>query len=405
MNALCLVIDRLHSGYLGAYGNGWVDTPAFDRLAAESFLFDQALIDTPELAPLYRSYWQGWHALAGAPPQDRPSLPAMLREAGVHTLLLTDAPAVRKHALAADFNDVIEIKVPLLVGPVEEGEFDKTRLAECFAQIIDRLETAPQPFFLWCHLASLGLVWDAPPEFLQLYTEEEAPDAPRSADVHERFLTDRDADEAVGISRTYAAHVSLLDACLERLHAALLEHPVGRETLLTLTSARGFPLGEHRRVGPCDEALYGELVHVPLLLRFPDGLAASGRSQALVEPADLRPTLLDWWNVREPIASPSGGSLMPIIRGEAANLRDRLIISGRGSELAIRTPAWYLRAADAPELYVKPDDYWEANNVAVRCQEVVECLQDTLLQTEQTLAAGRIADLPPLSDVLIEGLE
>ena len=63
MNAICLVIDRLHRGFLGAYGNTWIETPAIDRLAAESFVFDQALVDTPHLAALYRSYWQGWHAL------------------------------------------------------------------------------------------------------------------------------------------------------------------------------------------------------------------------------------------------------------------------------------------------------------------------------------------------------
>ena len=31
-----------------------------------------------------------------------------------------------------------------------------------------------------------------------------------------------------------------------------------------VTSPRGFPLGEHRRIGECDQALYGELLHVPV---------------------------------------------------------------------------------------------------------------------------------------------
>ena len=66
VNAICLVIDRLHRGFLGAYGNTWIETPAFDRLAAESFVFDQMLVDSPRLGPLYRSFWQGWHALAPA---------------------------------------------------------------------------------------------------------------------------------------------------------------------------------------------------------------------------------------------------------------------------------------------------------------------------------------------------
>jgi hypothetical protein len=35
---------------------------------------------------------------------------------------------------------------------------------------------------------------------------------------------------------------------------------------------------------------------------------------------------------------------------------------------------------------------------------VAECLQDALQQYERTLSGGRIADLPPLSEVLVEGL-
>ena len=38
MNAICLVIDRLHCGYLGCYGNAWVGMPGIVRLAAESFV-------------------------------------------------------------------------------------------------------------------------------------------------------------------------------------------------------------------------------------------------------------------------------------------------------------------------------------------------------------------------------
>ena len=89
MNAICLVVDRLHTGHLGAYGNSWIETPALDRLAGQAFTFDQTLIDSPRLESLYRSYWQGWHALCPAgPPEGRPTLAAVLREAGVNTAVV-----------------------------------------------------------------------------------------------------------------------------------------------------------------------------------------------------------------------------------------------------------------------------------------------------------------------------
>jgi len=259
---------------------------------------------------------------------------------------------------------------------------------------------------LWCHLASLGTIWDAPLEFRDCYRAADAPPLPESAEVPERRLDARpDRDEILRIAQCYAGQVSLLDTCLEGLDQWLGENRLAAETLLCLTSSRGFPLGEHGRIGPCDEALYGELVHVPLVMRFPGRLGAATRSQALVEPADLWATLLDYWQIGARPPAASAASLMPLIRGEVAGLRDRLAIAGRGSERALRTPAWYLRRVGEGELYLKPDDFWEANNVALRCQEVVECLQDALVQFEQVLYSGQVADLPCLSDVLLQGLE
>jgi arylsulfatase A-like enzyme len=52
MNAVCMIIDRLHAGYVGAYGNAWIETPALDRLASRSVVFDRALIDSPQLERL-----------------------------------------------------------------------------------------------------------------------------------------------------------------------------------------------------------------------------------------------------------------------------------------------------------------------------------------------------------------
>jgi arylsulfatase A-like enzyme len=181
--------------------------------------------------------------------------------------------------------------------------------------------------------------------------------------------------------------------------------PAGRETLLTLTSSRGFPLGEHRRVGPCDEALYGELVQIPWMMQFPSSDETIGRSQALVEPADLWATLLDAWGIEGAPASPTAASLLPIVRRQAESLHDRLCILGPNGRRAIRTPAWHLLTDSEPALFAKPDDRWEVNDVATRCQEVAECLQDALMQYDLTLPVGRVSELPPLSDALLNGLD
>jgi len=416
MNAICLVVDRLHAGYVGAYGNTWIETPWLDRLAAESMVFDQCLIDSPQLGSLCRSYWQGWHPLLGSSvPEDRPALPSLLGGAGVGTTLLTDEPAVARHPLSRAFDSLIRLDLPEFP-QVAEG-VDQTHVARCFARVVDWLESAREPFLLWCHLTGLGGPWDAPLEFRIRYAEQDDPDPPDSAEAPCQMLEeDYDPDQLLGISQAYAGQVSLVDVCVGALLEYLHDSSTGQETLLTLASARGFPLGEHRRVGAYDDSLYGELVHVPLWLRFPDSLGQAARSQALVRPADLRSTLLDWWGIADRAQSPGAASLMPLVREETDSIRDRLCIveSGGGAtghrcetlvdwSRAIRTPAWYLRQGDEPELYAKPDDRWEVNDVADRCDEVVGLLQKAAIEYERSLRSGRLDDLPPLDEILLTG--
>jgi len=405
MNAICLVIDRLHAGFLGAYGNSWISTPAFDRLACESFVFDQALIDSPNLAPLYRGYWQGCHAMGPAEAAERrPSLAEALDDAGAHTALLTDERLVAEHAAAVDFDELIELDPPW--EPQPAGDLESTHLAKCFAEAVSWLGRAEGPFLLWCHFGGLGTAWDAPAEFRGRYWEEGDPEPPEGAEVPDRLLAeDYDPDELLAAVQAYAGQVTLLDTCLGALDEDLAETGLKPQTLLVVTSPRGLPLGEHRRLGHADGALYGELVQVPLLIRMPGGLGAAARSQSLVGPADLWATLLDVWGTVDPPASPTGQSLVPLVREQGGLARDRVCLVGERGQRAIRTPAWYLRKAAEAELFAKPDDRWEVNDVADRCMEVVECLEDAIEQYAQAVQSGSTAELPPLDDVLREGLE
>ena len=125
-NALVLVFDRLGSAYLGPYGNTWVETPEWNRLAARSQLAETALIDTPDLALLYRSYLQGHHAMAEVAEPPSESLIDALSDRGVETWLVTDEPTVVEHDLAHSFDQ----RMILPVGADREAEIvEQTQLA------------------------------------------------------------------------------------------------------------------------------------------------------------------------------------------------------------------------------------------------------------------------------------
>jgi arylsulfatase A-like enzyme len=430
-NVICLVIDRLHAGYLGAYGNTWIRTPTIDRLAAESFVFDRAIIDSPNLRLQYDSLWMGMHVLcpkvmeAGAVPMAKG-----FSQAGRHTTLITDSTEVAEHPLAAAFDERIAISQTEGGGSAQNrrlaSSVEDTEAASFFASAIDWLQTARKPFLFWLHTETLGRVWDAPLEFRQQYGDEDDPAPNESADVPNRVLSERfDPDEVLGVRHAYAGQVTLLDELIAALLEAIDGANLSDDTLLVLFSPRGFPLGEHRRLGPCDEALYAELTHVPWLIRFPAALGLAGRTQALVQSADLPTTILDACGL--PIgALPTGGgrSAMPLLQGDRAPRFDRAFAVGPAEQYAVVTPAWSLRVSNQSvkpesneassasgsaaekrvELFTKPDDWFEVNEVSDLCPEIAEKMQTEFTRFEQACAIRQPVLPVELPDELATGL-
>ncbi len=415
MNAIVVVVDRLHVGYLGCYGNTWVATPELNRLAVESFTMDHAIIDSPSLDELYNSFWTASHVFqrGHAWPAGRGALPDALGKTGIATTLISDDPRVGEHPLATGFGEHISVEPPRARDAMTAPDVDQTHLAGTFAVAADWLAKARGPFCLWLHTQGLAAAWDAPLEFRNQYSDPDEAPPPTLVDVPCRLLPEEfDPDLRFGICQAYAGQVALLDTCLSGLFAALDEGRLRRDTLLALVSPRGMPLGEHRRIGVGDEAIYNELIHVPWLLRLPDSLGAAARSQALVQPADLPATLCDWWNVAPLFPAAAGRSLLPLLRDEVETVRDRACVAAPGGEQGIRTAGWYLRrfatkgaANEGPddvglELYVKPDDFWELNDVADRCHDVAEALARGLSDCRSAAESGTIEFLPPLDERL-----
>src|SRR3954453_7012378 len=101
MNVLVIACNSFHLGFLGPYGNGWIETPNLDRLAAEGVVFDQAFPENLTTLPTRRSWWtgrygftdpeQGWTPLRN----DEAILPDLLWDKGVQTALISDVPLLR----------------------------------------------------------------------------------------------------------------------------------------------------------------------------------------------------------------------------------------------------------------------------------------------------------------------
>jgi arylsulfatase A-like enzyme len=182
------------------------------------------------------------------------------------------------------------------------------------------------------------------------------------------------------------------------------------DTLLIFTSDQGEPLGEHGYVRRFRPWLYEELIHTPLIFRLPRGQYGGTRHQALVQTVDLLPSIIAALGTRpiEPdLAAPHGHDLLPLIRGEQSKVRDYACLGMDVEEFAIRTHLWHLIVPietdpdepRSPELYRKPEDRWDQNNVIEQNAEVAEHLELALRRFVEGLTRRALGDLPSLRDI------
>ncbi len=139
---------------------------------------------------------------------------------------------------------------------------------------------------------------------------------------------------------------------------------------------------------------------------MPGGEHGGTRQPALVQTVDLLPTILAALGL-PPCDSAHGHDLLPLIRGEQAKVRDYACLGMDAEEFAIRTPRWHLtlpvefdpEEPRRPELYRKPEDRWDQNDLAAENPDVAEHLELVLRRFADAIGRDALDDLPPLREV------
>jgi arylsulfatase A-like enzyme len=486
MNVITVVCNSLHLGFLGPYGNGWIETPHLDRLAAEGVVFDHHFAENLTTLPTRRSWWtgrygfpdpeQGWTPLR----HDERTLSDLLWDKGVQTALISDVPFLRDPAagFGRGFDDIhwirgegydplvppgdrragkvrLEDEPGLRLPPADDPEHDlwrhrweqylrnraglrtdveeNTGVARTVQAAIDwlaRRGDRRDPFVLWIDLFSPHGPWDPPQPYRDQYATAEPDEfeAGEEGDLVED-LEGEDIDlaevavlidvpagavgdvideaELLRLRRTYAGTVTLVDRWLGVLFDALRQMGRMDDTLLVFTSDQGEPLGEHGYVRRFRPWLYEELIHTPLIVRMPRGAQGGVRHQALVQTVDLLPTILAALGL-PPNQAIHGHDLLALIRGDRTKVREYACLGMDVEEFAIRTHHWHLTVPveldhddppRRPELYRKPEDRWDQNDVALQYPEVAEHLELTLRRFVDAVGRDALDALAPLRDV------
>lgn len=397
-SSLVLVVDRLGAGFLGAYGNTWLETPEFNALASESLLLESAFADAPALDQIYRGYWSGLPAASNRIVAPTDGLASRLARADIPSELITDCLDVAEHPLASGFDELTVL--PEVRATESAADAAQTQFATLLAAAIERLQD-PTPRLIWLHANGLAAPWDAPLDFREQFRDEEDPPSPTGLGPPEFPVSaNTDPDEVLGWVHAYAGQVAAFDACWGALFDAFRASPLQANALAIVTSPRGYPLGEHGWVGRAGDQLREELLHVPCLVRRGDAIGALARDALLTQPVDLHATLCEWFGLPPLDGASPQRSWLDLASREAFAERRPILAVGPG-ERAVRTSHWFFRRdSERDELYVKPDDRWEVNEVSRRCQPIVEAFDQLQSDLQKTLDQETAAPLPTGDDAL-----
>ena len=208
-------------------------------------------------------------------------------------------------------------------------------------------------------------------------------------------------------SELYDASVRLADARLGSVIAALKERGEWDNTLFVLLADHGEELGEHGGWSH-DQSVYEELLHVPLVVRFPGGRYGGQRVSEVVSLVDVMPTVLAALERPALAVGTRGRDLMPVVRGEAWASGEFFVPAVRWNlmstyarwqrergdmNVVVRSGAWkgiWNADLDTFELYDLDTDPGELVNVAERQPERVAAMREHV--TARYADCGAAAD-------------
>ncbi len=270
LSAVLVTLDTTNRDALGCYGQELPLTPALDRLAAESLVFEEARTVAPLTLPAHASMLTGLVPLRhgvrdnGLVPLPAPArtLAEGLREVGFQTAAFVSAVVLAApYGLDQGF-DVYDAPRGSAGGPtahmLERATAETVRAACDWLRGRDR----GRPFFLWVHGFEPHEPHAPPPDCLALAGGD-----------------------------PYLGEVAALDRALGELFTVLEEEHGLDRTALVVSADHGEALGDH---GERTHSVlcYERVLRVPLLVRLPGRARAGERTRVPASVADIGPTLL-----------------------------------------------------------------------------------------------------------------
>lgn len=416
-NILHIHTDDHRPDGLHALGNPMLQTPHLDALVETGMTFTRAYtmgsmegaVCTPSRTMMLTG--RSWQRIPGSPgatanaADPETFLPRIIAAAGYQTWHMgkygNGFPAGLK-AFETTIGDEGRGKTTK-----DDRAHNSQRLADRTIEFLKARQTSHEtkPFYIYLAPPVPHDPRYAEPQFHSLYNPAEIPLSPAFLPQHpfdNGDMTVRDEtlapwprtpEDTKAQNAAYYACITGLDHHVGRIIAELKASGQWANTLIIFSGDNGLSMGDHGLFGKQNLYEFGGM-HVPLVIAGPG--IPHGRSEALVYLMDLFPTLADYAGAKIPDGV-EGQSLMPIMTGKAARIRDILYTGYRNVQRSIRDDRWKLiryPLVDRTQLYDLRVDPHELNNLADQPNHAAKVAEMTALLTKEM---ARYGDPHPLT--------
>ena len=324
------VLDTVRRDALGCYGSPSDPTPRIDALAREGVRFDQALSSSgwtlPAVGSLLTGTWPTIHGAMGKGVMLKPlrseiqTAAEVFKKEKFRTVGFTNAAFVSPMVGIDRGFDVFDHKYSYNHDARSAQLVVDLAIRELHAQ-------SGEPTFFLIHLFDPHLTYAPPTGYNTKFTNGRTAPAPpitmamcremQTGDNGQEPPLSRDIDYVRGV---YQGEVNFMDAQVGRFVEELKSLGLYDQATLVVTSDHGEEFWDHGGFEH-GHTLYDELIHVPLIVKFPVGVEPERREVSeTVRVLDVMPTLFDVLGIEQPRTF-EGQSMMSLVRGESGEAR------------------------------------------------------------------------------------
>jgi len=395
-NILLIGIDSLRADHMSCYGYPRLTTPHIDRFAQGGTLFENAFSAYIPTTPGYGSMLTGMDlfttqvvALRHKGPL-RPevvTLAEILREAGYSTTSV----GFQGNPSSRGFDNYIQFPG---WGSWNEGRSPKAQnLNEVAIPELERLAGEEEPFFLFLRHMDPHAPYLPPQPFERMFYHGDETDPENHSmdpvmsfkpfcDFFASWMPPGISDKDYVIAQ-YDGAVAYMDSGIQNILTAVEQLGILDDTIVVINADHGETLYDHE----CwfdHHGTYDNVLHIPLIIRYPAKVPAGLRLKGYNRQQDLVPTLLELAEIDAGINF-DGQSLMKLIGGEVTSFDSEFYITECTwmRKHGWRTPEWKLIVALEPDFHFKPavelynliQDPEENVNLAEVHPDIVELLR------------------------------